>query len=196
MSDCLAALSVWWLTGKVKHVHSGGFFFFLSLQPKCLTSLTWPRSPVSTRQSWRRQRQKKKTLYPPKRVSVPRVYSMCVKPWYPPATISLSVIAHRFQVLTKDYTLSKQSSKKKKSQIAAASAHHQYTAHPLRIHHTHARWSKLSSSFLPPQPLSKRGKAMPHLDFWAHEEKEAEMPQQKALSFDYHSISISYFVFR
>lgn len=39
-------------------------------QPKCLTSLTWLRSPSSTRQSWRRQRQKKKTPCPPKRVSV------------------------------------------------------------------------------------------------------------------------------
>lgn len=48
----------------------------------------------------------------------------------------------------------------------------------------------------PSQPSSKRGKVMPRLDFWAHEEKEAEMPQQKALSFDYHSITISYFVFR
>lgn len=38
-------------------------------QPKCLTSLTWPRSLVSTRRSWRRQRQKRKTLCPPKRVS-------------------------------------------------------------------------------------------------------------------------------
>lgn len=44
--------------------------FHLS-QPRCQTSLTWPRSPVSTRRSWRRRRQKRKTLCPPKRVSVP-----------------------------------------------------------------------------------------------------------------------------
>lgn len=41
------------------------------LQPKCPTNLTWLRSPASTRQSWRRRRQKKKTLCPPKRVSIP-----------------------------------------------------------------------------------------------------------------------------
>lgn len=38
-------------------------------QPKCRTSQTWPRSLASTRQSWRRRRQKRRTLFPPKRVS-------------------------------------------------------------------------------------------------------------------------------
>lgn len=61
-------------TVKVRSVRSWAQMFFflifnLSQQAKCLTSPTWLKLLVLTRQSWRRRRQKKRTLCPPKRVS-------------------------------------------------------------------------------------------------------------------------------
>ena len=61
-------------------------------QPKCLTSPIWLRSPISTRQSWRRRRQKRKTLCPPKRVSFPLALWMM----FNPVTIFLSAAPHHF----------------------------------------------------------------------------------------------------
>lgn len=55
------------------------FFNFHVSQAKCLTSPTWLKSLVLTRQSWRRRRQKKRTLCPPKRVSAPYT-------WWSPIT--------------------------------------------------------------------------------------------------------------
>ena len=170
MSVCLAALSVWWLTGKVKHVHSDGFFFFF-LHSQNVWQAWHDRDRPFRQDKAEEDRDKRKKPSAHQREWVSLESTVCVwtvKPWSLPATISLSVIAHCFQVLTKDYTLSKQSSKKKKkSQIAAASAHHQYTAYPLRIHHTHtpADLNCLLLFFPPPAAIEqeRKGDATPWL---------------------------------
>lgn len=83
------------------------------LQKKCLTSLTWLRLLVLTRQSWRRRRQKKKTLCPPKRVSVHKCYWSVLKPWCNNFPVSFS---SSFLVQTQQFG-------KQMKQSAATSAH-------------------------------------------------------------------------
>ena len=82
---------------------------------------------------------KEKNPLPTKESECPSSLQYVYEALIPPATISLSVIAHHFQVLTKDYMLSKQSSKKKKNPKLLQHQHIISTQHtPLCIHHTHA----------------------------------------------------------
>lgn len=118
------------LTEKVKLVFAQVYFFFSPprfSQPKCLTSPTWRRSVVLTRQSWRRRRQKRKTLCPPKRVSVPPVRLWAaVKSSPPTATIFLSVTAHHFrhcQKMTRSASRAEQMIKQKRHNISTSHIH-------------------------------------------------------------------------
>lgn len=167
-------------------------------QPKCLTSLTWLRSPVLTRQSWRRRRRKKKTLCPPKRVSAPHV---CVFLKDAEALIPLQQFSCQLLLITpsaaKNSTCSASRAAKKN---AARSAPHWYTANQktastrifIKLEPADQHYPLLS--FFSAIEQERKGDATPWLlSTWR---KEAEMPQQKALSFDYHSILILYFVFR
>lgn len=178
------------ITGEVKPV------LFLS-QPKCLTNLTWLRFPVSTRQSWRRQRQKKKTLCPPKRVSVPLRVSekLFVKPssLYPLKQFSCQCLLIPSTAVKRLHAL---------QQIATCCniSNHWHTANQKKSAiHSHAHYTSLLTNTLffssfPAIEQERKGDATPWLlSTWR---KEAEMPQKKALSFDYHSIWISCFVFR
>ena len=80
---------------------------------------------------------KEKNPLPTKESECPSSLQYAYEALIPPATISLSVIAHHFQVLTKDYMLSKQSSKKKKilncCSISTSSVH----SIPLYVFTTH-----------------------------------------------------------
>lgn len=90
----------------------------------------------------------------------------------------LSVDTHHFPCCQKTTCSASRAAKK---HIAATSAHHWYTANQkapssnVLTKHTPANLNYL----LLFQPLSKRGKAMPHLDFWAHEEKKLRCHSKK-----------------
>lgn len=146
-------------------------------QPKCLTSPTWLRLPVSTRQSWRRRRQKRKTPCPPKRVSVPCVYvcvseqSWSLQPLQQFPCQSLLIASSAV------IRLHAQQAEQQTSELLQ----HQHIIDIQQIKKQNslkARQPKLSPSFLF-QPLSRRGKAMPHLDFRAHEEKKLRCHSKK-----------------
>lgn len=102
-----------------------------------------------------------------------------LKPWSP-ATIFLSVAARRLQRCQKTTCSASRAAKKTNCCSISTS---RYTAHlkaasASRLRWTQTRWPKLSPPFLF-QPSSKRGKAMPHLDFWAHEEKKLRCHSKK-----------------
>ena len=183
------------------HVCSGVFFFFLtSFAAKMSDKPDMTEIARFDKTKLKKTETKEKNPLPTKESECPSClqHTVCVSKQYsslphlPPATIFLSVAAHHFHCCQEDDTLSKQSGKK--TNCCNISTSLIYSKPP---HQTRACWPKLSSPllFLPSYRAreERRCHALTFLSTWR---KEAEMPQQKALSFDYHSISISYFVFR
>lgn len=129
-------------------------------QAKCLTSPTWLKSLVLTRQSSRRRRLKKRTLCPPKRVSALRLWR------YPMSNNFDAALWH----------------------AACRAANRPMTAACFH-----------SISFLLPHAAieqERKGDATPWLLItWCKEDATAKK-EKKALSFDYYSVRVSYFVFK